>query len=133
MPVCEGSGPPPQGTASLAKLDGNVIVDHAVPAKVKHLSTQVAIVRQSSALSHGLALCGQQSPSMADMSTAAMSVADISLEGVSVADMSVADMSAEADDLKPVPAAAGSIATDRATSRASIVRPTRIDRACEDD
>jgi hypothetical protein len=96
-----------------------------VAAKLKHLSAQVAMVQQSSALSHGLALCGQQSPSMADMSIAAMSVADISLDGVSVA-----DISAEADDLKPAPVAAGSIATDRATSRVRIVRPTRIDRAC---
>ena len=114
----------------MAKLDGNVIVDHAVPAKLKHLSTQVAMVRQSSALSHVL---GQQSPSIADMSTAAMSVADISLEGMSAADMSVEDMSAEADDLKPVPAAAGSIPTDRAISRARIVRPTSIDLACKDN
>ena len=117
MPVCEGSGPPPQGTASLAKLDGNVIVDHAVPAKLKHFSAQVAMVRQSSALSHGLALCGQQSPSIAAMSA------------VSLEDVSVVDMSAEANDLKPAPAVTGSIATDRATSRVRIVRPTRIDRA----
>ena len=64
--------------------------------------------------------------SLADMSLADISLADISLEGMSVADISVG-----ADDLKPAPAAAGSIATDRATSRARIVRPMRIDRACE--
>src|SRR5262249_61810911 len=123
------SGPSPKGTASLAKLDGNVIVDHAVPAKLKHLSTQVAMVQQSSALSHGLVLCGQQSPSMPDMSIAAMSAADISLGGMSMADMSDPDMSAEAGDLEPAPAAAGSIATDKAISTARIVRPVRIDRA----
>jgi hypothetical protein len=114
-----------KGAASFAKLDENTITDHGVPAKLKHFSAQAAMVAQSLALSQGFALCGQQSPSMADMSVADMSVSD----------MSVSDMSAVSGDLEltPAPAAAGSMATDKATSSARIVRPMRIDQACEDN
>jgi hypothetical protein len=105
-----------KGAASFAKLDGNTITDHGAPAKLKHFSAQAAMVAQSSAWSQGFALCGQQSPSMADMS---------------VVDMSVSDMSAVSGDLEltPAPAAAGSMATDRASSKARIVRPTRMAQA----
>ena len=100
------------------------MADDDAPAKLKHFNAHVAIVPQSSALSHWLALCGQQS--MSDMS-----VADMSLPDTSFAEMSLPDMSAETEDRKPAIPAAGSVATDRAISRARIVRPMRIDRAFE--
>ena len=83
------------------------MADDDAPAKLEHFSAQVAMVAQSSALSHGVALCGQQS----DMS-------------------SIADMSACAGDLELMPAlpAAGSIATDRAIRSARMVRPMRMGR-----
>jgi hypothetical protein len=90
-----------------AKVEGNTIFDDDVPVKLKHLSTQVAMAAQSSmAFSHGFALCGQQSV--------------IS---------SIMDMSAGSGDLTltPAPLAAGSIATDKATRTARIVRPMPID------
>ena len=85
------------------------MLENDVPAKLKHVSAQVAMDPQSAiALSHALALSqvsamwGQQS-------------------GMSVmADISVA--SAEVT-LTRAPAAAGSIATDRAIRSARMVRP----------
>ena len=88
------------------------MIEEDVPAKLKDLSTQPAMVPQSSmARSQGFAICGQQS-GMA-------SVMDMSL---------VMDMSARCGDfeLTPAPAAAGSIATDRATRSARMVRPLRM-------
>ena len=88
------------------------MIDDEVPAKLKHFSAQFAMVPQSSmALSHGFAF-GQQS---------CMS--------------SIADMSACAGDLTltPAPAAAGSSATDRATSSARMVRPMLIYQGLEED
>jgi hypothetical protein len=93
------------GVAIFAKVEGNTMIEDDAPAKLKHFSAQVAMVPQSSmALSHGFAF-GQQS---------SMS--------------SIADMSAFAGDLTltPAPAAAGSIATDRATRSAKTVRPMLI-------
>ncbi len=83
------------------------MIEDNVPAKLKHLSTQVAMAAQSSiAFSHGLALCGQQSV--------------IS---------SIMDMSAGSGDLALTPAhpAAGSVATDKAIRTARIVRPMPVD------
>ena len=105
-PVCEENGLCVQGVVIFAKLAGNVMIDDDVPAKLKHFSAQVAMVPQwSMAGPHGFALGGQQS---------CMS--------------SIADMSAFAGDLTltPTPAAAGSIATDRATRSAKTVRPMLI-------
>ena len=91
------------------------MISEDVLAKLKHFSTQVAMLPQSSmAWSQGFAMGGQQScmPSVIDMP-------------------SVMDMSAWFGDfeLTPAPAATGSIATDRATKRARMVRPTFMDRA----
>jgi hypothetical protein len=93
-----------------AELEGNTMLKNDVGAKLKHFSAQVAIEPQSPVvLSQGLAAWGQQS----DMS--------------SMADVSAADMSA---DLTPrrAPAAAGSIATDRAIRSARMVRPMLMDQ-----
>src|SRR5262249_6360022 len=77
-----------------------------VPAKLKHLSAQVAMLPQlSMAFSHGSAFWGQQS-------------------GMS----SIADMPAGAGDLTPAPPAAGSSATERATRSARMVRPLLMAR-----
>ena len=84
------------------------MIEDNVPAKLKHLSMQVAMAAQSSmAFSHGFALCGQQSV--------------IS---------SIVDMSAGSGDLALMPAlpAAGSIATDKAIRTARIVRPKPMDQ-----
>ena len=84
------------------------MIEDNVPAKLKHLSTQLAMAAQSSmAFSHGFALCGQQSV--------------IS---------SIMDMSAGSGDLTltPAPLAAGSIATDKAIRSARIVRPVPMDQ-----
>ena len=86
-----------------------------VLAKLKHFNAQVAMVPQwSMAGPHGFASGGQQSR----MS----SVIDTS---------SVMDMSARSGDfeLAPAPAAAGSIATDRLTKSARMVRPVLMDQA----
>ena len=117
MPVCEENGLLANGVAIFAKVEGNTMIEDDPLEKLKHFSAHVAMLPQSSIWPHGFALLGQQSPSMADMS---------------VGDMSLADISSAAGDLEPAPApdAAGSIATDRATSRAIIVRPMRIVRAC---
>jgi hypothetical protein len=102
------------GVAIFAKVEGNTMIENDAPEKLKHFSAHVAMLPQSS-MAHGFALCGQQSPS--------------------IADMSVPDIAAGSGDLEltPAPTAAGSIATDRAISRARIVRPIRMDRACEDN
>jgi hypothetical protein len=94
--------------AIFAQAEGKTMIEDNVPAKLKHLSTQVAMAAQSSmAFSHGFALCGQQSV--------------IS---------SIMDMSAGSADLTLTPAApaAGSIATDKATRSARIVRPMPMDQ-----
>jgi len=91
-----------------AQAEGKTMIEDNVPAKLKHLSTQVAMAAQSSiAFSHGLALCGQQSV--------------IS---------SIMDMSAASGDfaLTPAAPAAGSIATDKAIRTARIVRPRPMDQ-----
>ena len=92
----------------LAKLEGNTMVENDVVAKLKHFSAQAAIEAQSSMpLSQGLALWGQQS-------------------GMS----SIADMAVISADLTlwRAPAAAGSIATDRAIRSARMVRPMLMDQ-----
>ncbi len=107
LPVCEENELVANDAVIFAEVDGNTIVEDDVPAKLKHFSAQVAMVPQSSmAFSHGLALWGQQS--------------DIS----SVIDMSVGSGDLE---LTPAPLAAGSIATDRATRSARIVRLMPMD------
>jgi hypothetical protein len=86
----------------LAKVEGNTMIDDAVPAKLKHFSAHVAMLAQSSmAFSHGSAFWGQQS-------------------GIPW----LTDMSAGVGDLTPAPAAAGSIATEKAMRSARMVRPT---------
>jgi hypothetical protein len=95
-----------KNVAIFAQAEGKTMIEDNVPAKLKHLSTQVAMAAQSSmAFSHGFALCGQQSV--------------IS---------SIVEMSAGSGDLTPAPPAAGSIATDKAITRARIVRPMSIDQ-----
>jgi hypothetical protein len=96
---------PANESVIFAEVEGNTIIED-VPAKLKHFSAQVAMVPQSSmAFSHGLVLWGQQS----DMS-------------------SVIDMSTGSGDLELTPApAAGSVATDRATRSATIVRLMPMD------
>jgi hypothetical protein len=94
--------------AIFAQAEGKTMIEDNVPAKLKHLSTQVAMAAQSSmAFSHGLALCGQQSV--------------IS---------SIMDMSVGSGDLTltPAPPAAGSIATDKAIRTARIVRAMPMDQ-----
>jgi hypothetical protein len=98
---------PAKESVIFAEVEGNTIIED-VPAKLKHFSAQVAMVPQPSmAFSHGLDLWGQQS----DMS-------------------SVIDMSAGSGDLELTPAtpAAGSIATDRATRSARMVRLMPMDQ-----
>jgi hypothetical protein len=90
-----------------------------VPAKLKHFNAQVAMVPQlSMAGSHGFAIGGQHScmSSAMDMS-------------------SVMDMSARSGDFEftPLPAAAGSIATDRLTRSARMVRPMLMDQASREN
>jgi hypothetical protein len=96
-----------KNVAIFAQAEGKTMIEDNVPAKLKHLSAQVAMAAQSSmALSHGFGLCGQQSV--------------IS---------SVMDMSAEGDlTLTPAPPADGSIATDKAITSARIVRPMPMDQ-----
>jgi hypothetical protein len=102
LPVCEANGLAASGIVRLAKVEGNTMIGNAVPAKLQHLSAQVAMAAQSSmAFSHGFALWGQQS-------------------GMS----SITDMPAGAGDLPPAPPAAGSSATERAMRDARMVRPT---------
>jgi hypothetical protein len=94
--------------AIFARAEGKLMIEDNVPAKLKHLSTQVAMAAQSSmAFSHGFTLCGQQSV--------------IS---------SIMDMSAGSGDLTltPAPPAVGSIATDKAIRSARIVRPVPMDQ-----
>ena len=91
------------------------MIEEDVSAKLKHFKAQVAMVPQlSMAGSHGFAMGGQQS--------CMLSVMDMS---------SVLDMSARSGDveLTPAPAAAGSIATDRLTRSARMVRPVIMDQA----
>ena len=92
-----------------------------VPAKLKHFSAQVAMVPQwSMAVPHGFASGGQQSCMSSFIDTS--SVIDTP---------SVMDMSARSGvfELAPAPAAAGSIATDRLTKSARMVRPVLMDQA----
>jgi hypothetical protein len=99
---------PAKNAAIFAQAEGKTMIEDNVPAKLKHLSTQVAMAAQSSmAFSHGFALCGQQSV--------------IS---------SIMDMSAGSGDLTftPAPLAAGSTATDKAIRSAKIVRPMPMDQ-----
>ena len=89
--------------------------DEDVPATLKHFNAQVAMVPQwSMAGPHGFASGGQQS--------CMSSLIDTS---------SVMDMSARSGvfELTPAPAAAGSIATDRLTKSARMVRPVLMDEA----
>jgi hypothetical protein len=90
-----------------AALEGNTRFANDFAAKLKHFRAQAAIEAQSPiALSQGLVMGGQQSmSSMAD-------VADISV-GMT---------------LTRTPAAAGSIATDRAIRSAKMVRPMLMDQ-----
>jgi hypothetical protein len=102
LPVCEANGLAGNGIVILAKVEGNTMIDAAAPAKLKHLSAQVAMAAQSSmAFAHGSAFGGQQS-------------------GMS----SIADMPAGAGDLMPALPAAGSVATASAMRSARMVRPT---------
>jgi hypothetical protein len=108
LPVCEGNGLLAKSAAIFAQAEGKTMIEDNVPAKLKHLSTQVAMAAQSSmAFSHGLALGGQQSV--------------IS---------SIMDMSAGSADLTltPAPPAAGRIPTDKAIRTARIVRPMPMDQ-----
>jgi hypothetical protein len=107
LPVCEENGLLAKNDAIFAPAEGKTMIEDDVPAKLKHLSTQVAMVAQSSmAFSHGFALCGQQSV--------------IS---------SIMDMSADSGDLTLTPApAAGSIATDKAIRSARMLRPMLMDQ-----
>src|ERR1700730_392462 len=103
LPVCGENGLLAKNAAIFAPVEGKTMIEDNVPAKLKHLSTQVAMAAQSSmAFSHGFALCGQQSV--------------IS---------SIMDMSAGSGDLTltPAPPPAGSIVTDTAIRSARIVRP----------
>jgi hypothetical protein len=85
LPVCEENELAANGIVMLAKAEGNTMTED-VPAKLKHLSAQVAMAAQSSmTFAHGSAFWGQQS-------------------GMS----SIADMPAGAGDLTPAPPAAGS-------------------------
>jgi hypothetical protein len=104
-----------KGAIIFAKLAGNVMNEEDVPAKLKHFNAQVAMVPQwSMAGPHGFASGGQQS--------CMSSLIDTS---------SVMDMSAWSGvfELTPAAAAAGSIATDRLTKSARMVRPVLMDQA----
>lgn len=106
LPPCGLNGFAADAGFSNATDNGKVTGDATVSENVKHLSAHVAIDAQPSiALSHGLALCGQQSMS----SIAAMSA-----------------MSVRGADLTTVPMtpAAGSVATERAIRSANIKRLT---------
>ena len=108
MPVCEENRLLAKNAVIFAPAEGKTMIEDNVPAKLKHLSTQVAMAAQSSmAFSHGLALCGQQSVIF-----------------------SIMDMSAASGDLAltPAPPAAGSIATDKVIRTARIVRPMPMDQ-----
>ena len=90
-----------------------------VPAKLKHFNRHVAMVPQlSMAWSHGFAIGGQHScmSSAMDMSP-------------------VMDMSARSGDFEftLAPAPAGSIATDRLTRSARMVRPMLMDQASREN
>ena len=72
MPICEENGLRSQGAIIFAKFEVNMTIEEDVPAKLKHLSAQVAMLPQSSmAWPHGFALGGQNSwmPSAMDMSS----------------------------------------------------------------
>jgi recombinational DNA repair protein RecT len=105
VPVCEENGLLAKNAVIFTQAEGKTMIEDNVPAKLKHLSTQVAMAAQSSM--HGLAFCGQQSV--------------IS---------SIMDMSAASGDLALTPAlpAAGSVATDKAIRTARIVRPRPMDQ-----
>ena len=71
MPICEVNGLRSKGAIIFAKVEGNTMIEEDVPAKLKDLSTQPAMLPQSSmAWSHGFAMGGQQScmSSVIDMS-----------------------------------------------------------------
>jgi hypothetical protein len=104
-----------KGAIIFAKVAGNVMNEEDVPAKLKHFNAQVAMVPQwSMAGPHGFASGGQQS--------CMSSLIDTSW---------VMDMSAWSGvfELTPAAAAAGSIATDRLTKSARMVRPVLMDQA----
>jgi len=104
-----------KGAIIFAKLAGNVMNEEDVPAKLKHFNAQFAMVPQwSMAGPHGFASGGQQS--------CMSSLIDTSW---------VMDMSAWSGvfELTPAAAAAGSIATDRLTRTARMVRPMLMDQA----
>ena len=114
-PVCEENGLCSKGAIIFAKLAGNVMNEEDVPAKLKHFNAQVAMVPQwSMAGPHGFASGGQQSCMSSPMDTS-----------------SVMDMSAWTGvfTLTPAPAAAGSIATERLTKSARMVRAVLMDQA----
>jgi len=93
----------------LAELEGNTMVENDVVAKLKHVREQVAIEAQSPmALSQGLAL--SQRSAMWGQQSGMSAMADISV------------ISPDATVMR-APAAAGSIATDRAIKSAKRVRP----------
>jgi hypothetical protein len=98
--------------------------EETLPAKLKHLSAQVAIdVQPPMALSQGSAGCGQQSSigPAADMSMAscvAMGSCDVDIGG----DLGV--------DLGAILPAAGNKVTDREMSAAKMVRPIPMDQPC---
>jgi hypothetical protein len=56
VPVCEENGLTANDAVIFAKVEGNTKIEDGVPATLKHFSAQVAMVPQSSALSHGFAL-----------------------------------------------------------------------------
>src|SRR4051812_22489186 len=114
-PVCEENGLCSKGAIIFAKLAGKVMNEEDVPATLKHFNAQVAMVPQwSMAGPHGFASGGQQSCMSPPIDTS-----------------SVMGMSTWSGDFEraPAPAAAGSIATDRLTKSARMVRPTRMDQA----
>jgi hypothetical protein len=95
-----------KNVAIFAQAEGKTMIEDNVPAKLKHLSAQVAMAAQSSmTFSHGLALGGQQS----GMS----SITDAGFGGLTLA---------------PAPPAMGRIATERATRSTRMDRPTFMDQ-----
>jgi hypothetical protein len=56
VPVCEENGLTADDAVTFAKVEGNMMIEDSVPTKLKHFSAQVAMVPQSSPLSHGFAL-----------------------------------------------------------------------------
>jgi hypothetical protein len=102
LPACEGSELLANANTRFTPINGNRTSEKPVPAKLKHFNAHTAIdVQSPMAFSHG-AGSGQQSCIGSD-----------------------ADNSA-ALTLTAAPPAAGSIATDAATTKANMVRPTFI-------